>query len=134
MFGFHRPVQEVREEAYRQEGTFGGSRIILTTDPTHPGLRELQPNMQQVAYLVMPDDEIDLGFVRPLRRSYKHLACDAVTQMGLAIAETFARRPCFYSDTFCARCRRHFPLKVYDDSRMIPQYQFVWEDGTPVGA
>lgn len=42
--------------------------------------------------------------------------CGAVTTMALAIAETYARDPTFYSGTFCATCRNHFPLD-----------QFVWD-------
>lgn len=42
--------------------------------------------------------------------------CGAVTTMSLAIAETYARDPTFYSGTFCATCRNHFPLD-----------QFVWD-------
>lgn len=138
MFGFRHPSDEIRQEAFveealRQEGMFGGSRIVLTTDPTHPGLRELQPNLQQVAYLVLPDEEIELGLVRPLRQSYQHIVCEAVTQIGPAIAATFARRPSFYDYTFCAQCRRHFALMEFDESTMIARHQFYWEDGTAVG-
>lgn len=44
--------------------------------------------------------------------------CGALTQMGIAIAETYARAPNFYGSTFCAGCRRHLPIA-----------EFVW-DGT----
>ena len=36
--------------------------------------------------------------------------CGAVTTMGLALAETYARDPKFYGGTFCATCRAHFPV------------------------
>lgn len=61
------------------------------------------------------------GFVRPVRRSYRHLKCGAVTTMALSIAETYASDPAFYSGTFCTTCRGHFP--VGSDG------EFVW-DGT----
>lgn len=44
--------------------------------------------------------------------------CGAKTTMGVALAETYARNPKFYSGTFCCACSKHFPLD-----------QFVW-DGT----
>lgn len=47
--------------------------------------------------------------------------CQAVTRMGQALAETYARDPRFYSGTFCSNCGRHFPVG--------PQGEFVW-DGT----
>ena len=37
------------------------------------------------------------GFVRPVRRSYRHLKCGDVTTMALSIAETYASDPAFYS-------------------------------------
>jgi hypothetical protein len=37
--------------------------------------------------------------------------CGAVTTMGRALAETYARDPSFYSSgTFCSTCRAHFPV------------------------
>lgn len=80
--------------------------------------REIQRDGQQKGYVVLCPEERDKGFVRPVRQSYVHKTCGAVTRMGLAIAETYARDPQFYSSTFCVVCRGHFPLD-----------QFVW-DGT----
>ena len=71
----------------------------------------------QKAYLVLSDEERAKGFVRPLRRSYKHLACGTVTTMGLAIAETYARDPHFYGSTYCAGCQAHFP--VGEDGQVV---------------
>lgn len=45
----------------------------LTTDPTDPALRETVPGGQQKAYLVLTEEERAKGFVRPLRRSYRHV-------------------------------------------------------------
>ena len=44
-----------------------------------------------------------------------------MTTMGLALAETYARDPHFYSGTMCVNCRTHFPLN-----------EFKWEDGEPM--
>ena len=52
---------------------------------------------QQEGYVVLAQEEIDKGFVRPLRRSYRHLKCGVVTTMGQTIAETYARNPHFYT-------------------------------------
>lgn len=80
--------------------------------------RQLKPNGQQLAYVVLTEEERAKGWVRPLRQSYVHKVCGCVTKMGLAIAETYARDPKFYSGTFCVGCGVHRPLE-----------EFVW-DGT----
>lgn len=50
--------------------------------------------------------------------------CRAVTIMGRALSETYARNPKFYGATFCCACRKHFPVA-----------QFVWDvDGQVVGS
>lgn len=76
---------------------------------------------QQKAYVVLSDDERAKGFVRPVRRSYRHDKCGVVTTMGQALAETYARDPAFYSGTFCCGCGSHFPVGEAGE--------FVW-DGT----
>lgn len=76
---------------------------------------------QQQDYVVLAEEERAKGFVRPVRRSYKHLKCGVVTTMGQTLAETYARDPSFYSGTFCVGCSAHFP--VGEDG------EFVW-DGT----
>ena len=76
---------------------------------------------QQEGYVVLAEEERAKGFVRPVRRSYKHLKCGVVTTMGQTLAETYARDPYFYSGAFCCGCGTHFP--VGEDG------QFVW-DGT----
>ncbi len=47
--------------------------------------------------------------------------CQALTTMGRALAETYARQPTFYGATFCCSCGKHFPVG--------PNGEFVW-DGT----
>lgn len=101
-----------------------------TTDRNDPALRTIEPSGQQAAYLVLSDEERSKGFIRPVRRSYKHVACGSVTSMGVAIAETYARDPTFYGGTFCCNCGKHFPLKNPDGSAA-----FVWvPDGSAVGS
>lgn len=96
------------------------SNTTLTDgSPVTPDHREINSATgQQKGYVVLARDEIAKGYVRPLRESYVHTVCGAVTRMGRSIAETYARDPKFYSGTFCVGCKAHFPLD-----------QFVW-DGT----
>lgn len=63
-----------------------------------------------------------LGRFWTLSDLYK--SCGAVTTMGRALAETYARDPKFYGGTFCCACGNHFPVD-----------EFEWtDDGTPVGS
>lgn len=105
--------------------------------------REIDPRTgMQKDYIVLSADERAKGFVRPVRRSYVHAGidptmdgpvlikvgkngCGTRTTMGVALAETYARDPKFYSGTFCCGCRTHFPVGESGE--------FVWEDGQKVG-
>lgn len=78
---------------------------------------ETRPDGQFENYPVLPDEELTPEkFVRPFRTAYKHLTCGVATRMGAALAETYARDPGYYGSTFCAGCKRHFPVQ-----------EFVWE-------
>ena len=95
--------------------------MSTTDDPNDPRLThgaDTEPQPMAPVYLVLSEEERAKGFVRPLRRSYVHQTCGAVTRMGLAIAETYARNPTFYGATYCTVCRMHRPVA-----------EFVW-DGT----
>ena len=160
---------------------------ICTTDgkPPAPGMEHGTPgvgapqpvgaNGQHGAYWVLCESERANGFVRPVRRSYKHVGipgprhgplvnltaeqaerytrfgfvkweaypesgspttgrywtqeqldavgkgCGTVTTMGLAIAETYARKPSFYGATMCVGCGTHLPVGA--------DGEFMW-DGT----
>ncbi len=90
--------------------------------PVTPDHREIdQRTGQQKGYVVLSAEERAKGFVRPVRLAYVHTKCGAVTRMGQALAETYAREPAFYSGTFCVNCRGHFPVG--------PEGEFTW-DGT----
>ena len=103
-------------------------KICLTDgSPVTPDHREIDPATgQQKGYVVLCPEDRAKGFVRPVRRSYKHIKCGIVTKMGIALAETYARDPKFYSDTFCVACKDHFPAGENGE--------FVWEDGLKVGS
>lgn len=49
--------------------------------------------------------------------------CGVVTTMSTAIAETYARDPSYYGNTFCVQCRTHFPVA-----------EFTWDDGSILGS
>jgi hypothetical protein len=110
--------------------------MSLTTDRNDPGLREVRPDGQQVKYLVLSEEERAKGFVRPVRTKYLHLRCGAVTSMGLALSETYARNPKFYGATFCCRCGDHHYLRdARPEAKAIDDWAFLWEpDGDPVGS
>lgn len=83
---------------------------MITADRSEPKLKQVRPDGQQEAYLVLSDEERAKGFVRPVRTSYIHEKCGAVTTMGLALSETYAREPSFYGATYCVACGAHFPV------------------------
>lgn len=91
------------------------NRCMLSGKPETPDHRELTPSGMQKDYVVLCPTERAKGFVREVRRTYTHKPCGGLTTMGLALAETYARDPGFYSGTFCCYCGAHFPLD-----------QFVW--------
>ncbi len=100
---------------------------VLTNGKTEeemPDYRETGPDGQQKAYVVLTEEERAKGFVRPVRRAYIHSMCGGLTRMGLALCETYARKPTFYGATFCCKCGDHFPVA-----------QFKWEeDNETVGS
>lgn len=85
-------------------------RTLTDGSPVTPDHTEDRGDGQQKGYVVLSIEERAKGFVRPVRRSYRHDKCGAVTTMGQALAETYARDPGFYSGTFCATCGAHFPV------------------------
>jgi hypothetical protein len=99
----------------------------VTDDPMDPGLvrsDDTTPRSQADVYLVLSDEERAKGFIRPVRRSYRHGACRTITTMGQKIAETYARDPHFYSGTYCVHCQMHRPVS-----------EFTWlDDGAEVGS
>lgn len=100
----------------------------LTSDRGDPRLghgSDVEPNGMNEVYLILSDEERARGFVRPVRRSYRHQdpECGVVTTMALPLAETYAQKPSFYGATYCCGCRMHRPVGVHGE--------FTWltEDG-----
>lgn len=140
-------------------------KTLADGSPVTPDHREIDPATgMQKAYVVLSQEERAKGFVRPVRRSYRHRGlklpvnlrdltpqekekyaefgwvryeeyadqskslgrywtldelvraqrgCGAITTMGHAIAETYAREPRFYSETFCCACQAHYPIEEF---------------------
>lgn len=107
-------------------------RTHITTNREDPALTygidepENGPVGQAERYLVLSTEERAKGFIRPVRRSYLHETCGAITTMGQTIAETYSRNPEFYGATYCATCHLHRPVGTGGE--------FVWlDDGSKVG-
>lgn len=98
----------------------------VTSDRNDPRIRygiDEEPVEQSEMYIVMSDEELARGFVRPVRQSYIHNTCGTRTIMGLALSETYAANPKFYGATFCVHCSKHRPVD-----------EFKWTDGSIVGS
>lgn len=99
--------------------------------PVTPDHREIDPATgQQKGYVVLSAEERAKGFVRPYRDAYRHQTCGKITTMGRALAETYAREPTFYSGTFCAECRSHFPVGADGE---FTWYEMDGREGPKVG-
>ena len=95
--------------------------MSLTIDPNNPKLGhgvDEEKIPQNEVYLVLSDEEIAKGFIRPVRTTYIHKTCGTVTTMNVKIAETYARNPKFYGSTYCTGCQKHLSVN-----------EFLW-DGT----
>lgn len=103
-----------------------------TTDGVIPGFENaaapgpMKDNGQHSSYWILSDEERAKGFVRPYRDIYYHRVCHSTTRMASKIAETYAASPEFYTQTFCVRCKGHFPVGESGE--------FVWLDerGFPI--
>jgi len=60
----------------------------LTTDPEEARRSKILPNGQQETYVVLSDEELAKGFVRPVRYAYIHLKCGSKTTMGAKPSDT----------------------------------------------
>lgn len=98
-------------------------RTTLTDgSPVTEDHRDINPKTgMQKGYVVLSEEERAKGFVRPVRYSYIHDKCGTITSMSRPLAETYAREPAFYSGTYCAHCRAHFPVG--------PDGEFTWVGG-----
>ena len=106
--------------------------MTLTTDPEHSDLQrrlDKSPVPQRDTYLILSDEEIAKGFVKPVRRSYKHKECGTTTTCAKKLAETCAANPRFYRGAYCITCQMHRPLSEFtwlpDGEEMDPDLQEI---------
>lgn len=136
-----RPADEVRREQMDEGNTLHRSYVVLTPEerakgfvrpvrkryrhvgpagPKHPTRtltaeeHERYDRFGYVAFEAYPDGD-HAGSVTGRYWTQAQLdavgrGCDSITTMGLAIAETYAREPRFYSSTYCVMCGKHFPV------------------------
>lgn len=100
----------------------------ITTDRENPALghgSDSEPVAQNEVYLVLSEEEIAKGYVRPYRNEYYHVECplvkngrivneqSACTSMGHMLSATYAREPKFYGATYCVHCSMHKPVSEF---------------------
>lgn len=76
---------------------------------------------QHKTHFTLSQEELNKGFVRPVREKYVHDKCLGMTKMGTKIAETYARNPKQYHSTYCVHCQDYFPVE-----------EFKWDGTTEV--
>ena len=114
--GFVRPVRRT----YQHVGTRPANPLRELDSEEH----ERYDKFGYVAFEAYPESELP-AMGRYWTKAQLESGCGTTTTMGLALAETYARNPKFYSGTFCCNCAKHFPVGE--------QGEFVWEDGSRVG-
>jgi len=63
----------------------------LTTDPQDPDIHKTRSDGQQEVYLVLSEDERAKGFMRPVRKSYRHVGIRPGGKTRELTAEEHAR-------------------------------------------
>jgi hypothetical protein len=128
------PADQVRAEQTEKTGQHG-AYIVLCADERAKGfVRPYRDAYKHVGQRLGCDDYkrpegvmggvcLNCGHTQP-DHVQRNGACNAVTTMGRALSETYARDPKFYGSTFCVNCNRHLPVA-----------EFIWTaDGQQVGS
>lgn len=132
--GFTRP--------YRDAYVHKGRRVERKGEikPLEEGLENLSDDAKKyyskengyAAFLKYPESESPVTGKFLTQAEYDALqsskdyvgGCGALTTMGRALSETYARDPKFYGATFCVGCNKHIPVD-----------EFVWDkDGEVLGS
>lgn len=66
--------------------------MSTTNDPNDPRLKDVGPDGMQASYLVLSDEERTKGFVRPVRRSYRHVGPPGPTYLLRDLTDSEATR------------------------------------------
>jgi len=113
-----------------EEGRIIG-RLIKIDDADYPTNEYYTKETGYGGYIVYPKDHGPVGRYLKIEEVEVIVArkkyfggCGALTKMGQALSETYARDPKFYGATYCVGCSKHLPVG-----------QFVWDDdGEIVGS
>jgi len=105
--GFVRPVRR----SYLHVGASGPTYPLRDLDEQE---KERFSNVGYVAYEQYPEGGSSLGrYWTQDKLDNVGRGCGAVTTMGLALAETYAREPHFYGATYCATCQKHLAVDEF---------------------
>lgn len=114
--GFVRPFRD----SYRHVGEQPNHSLRGLTEEE----KERYSKLGYVAFEMYPVGESALVGRFWTQQQLDNKGCGAITTMGHAIAETYARDPKFYGATYCTGCQKHRPVA-----------EFVWTaDGLVVGS
>lgn len=67
--------------------------MSLTTDRNHDGLKKQKENGQNETYLVLSDEELAKGFVRPVRKTYIHVGKEIDKSKMIPVDEYWDKYP-----------------------------------------
>lgn len=133
--GFIRPYRDAYVHAGKkierdEEGRIVG-RLIKIDDEEYPKNDHYTKENGYGGYIKYPEGHNCYGRyvttkeVEAIVERKTHFGgCGALTTMGRALSETYARDPKFYGATFCTQCNKHLPVN-----------EFVWDaDGEILGS
>lgn len=95
--------------------------MSLTTDRNDPGLNDILPSGQQKSYLVMSDEELAKGCVRPVRLTYIHVGIkNEIFSVRLLAEEDDSRRYGYvafgkYDDSKLPLTGKYLTQREYED-------------------
>lgn len=102
------------KEKREKSTTLSGKPPTEGYNETTPAPAPINPSTgMHEDYWVLSEEERAKGFIRPVYTKYTHDKCGVVTEMAVALAETYARDPKYYGATFCSFCKNHFPVKEF---------------------
>lgn len=132
--GFIRPYRDAYIHKGKKIDAEGTIMSIEEIEAEDGGTPNAHYNRQTgyVAYIKYGEEKsplvgryIDQKELDAFKNKKSHVGgCGALTTMGSALSETYARDPKFYGATFCVGCNKHLPVG-----------EFVWDkDGEILGS
>lgn len=83
--------------------------VIRRGDPDYKH-EELAGMEHPHGYHIHDDADESGPFLRPIRKSYRHILCGAITRISDTVAKNYARNPKHYSGTVCVHCGSVYPV------------------------